>query len=322
MKAVDYSIYDEPKRLNNTEKLVVEMQSYSLICKAVSFSHTHKKSSSGSLGIIINLEDYSDNILPANIDIAKYEIITDNIPFYKVRSIYPLESNRQLLVELEHEKKSFEIICSSIDFFVYSHCYIKPVFVSPLLEDQIEDKFHWNLYPIPNRSRDYRKVYPIDSAPKIIRVSILRNRNEIPFFESRINHIKEVQHFCQFDNSVTYEDMMDNKLSINDKELCIWGEEYKKIYIGEVWKKGPTGEYIYGYPGVFFFKAFPTRYSFNKFLKLLDEEYSGQNEEVPKLLKSHNSKSDHYYKKIKCPLMINDFIEKYDFSSLLIGYSY
>ncbi len=321
MKKIDISVFDEPKRLNNTDKLVVESSSYSIVCKAVSFYH--KKGNSSSSRITINIEDYSNIILPANVDITKYEISTDNIPFYKVRSIYPLESNRQLLVELEYEKNAFEIICSSIDYFVYSHCYIKPVFVSPLLGEQCKDKFYSTSYPFPKNSRDHRKVYPIASPPKIKRVSILRNKNEIPFFEGIINHIVEEERFHnRFNDSVIYDNMMDYKLCIDDKELCIWGLIYKTINLGETWKKGPTGNYILGHPGIFFCKAFPTRYSFNLFLKLLDEEYSGQNEEVPKFLKLSYFKSDYYYKKVKCPLMIKDFIDKYDFSSFVIGYSY
>ena len=318
MKAIDSSVFDEPKRLNNTDKLVVEfssLKSYSLVCKAVSFCH--KKSNSSHSEITVNIEDNSDIILSANTDITKYELLKDNIPFNKVRSIYPLESNRQLLVELEYEKKTFEIICSSIDFFVYSHCYTKPVFVSPLLEGQLEDKFYSTLYPIPNRSRDYREVYPIHSEPKIKRVSILRNKNEIPFFEKIINHlIEEKRYNNHYDYNIIYDDMKDNILSISDKELCIWGQRYKDIYLGELWKKGRTGEEIYGNCSIFFCKAFPTRYSFNKFLQILDEEYCGQNEEVSRIFKSPYFETDYYTMKINCPLMIKEFVEKYDFSYL------
>ncbi len=35
MKKIDISVFDEPKRLNNTDKLVVESSSYSIVCKAV-----------------------------------------------------------------------------------------------------------------------------------------------------------------------------------------------------------------------------------------------------------------------------------------------
>ena len=58
MKKIDISVFDEPKRLNNTDKLVVESSSYSIVCKAVSFYH--KKGNSSSSRITINIEDYSN----------------------------------------------------------------------------------------------------------------------------------------------------------------------------------------------------------------------------------------------------------------------
>lgn len=303
--------------------IVVEFRQYDMVCTEIIFKEVLVHTIPPSRGLSLSLSKDAKILLPAN-QIANTvnsigNILLCDIPLSYVTYIAPMESNKKLLIELEYKEIIYEIICSSIEYkkdnLGYSYYYNEPILNSPLLDESCKDLlFSWEVsFRWDQNSSMVYNWYPLFNKSIIRKISILREDNVTPFLQKKEE--EEMHSYCWneiFDYSILSRKAKELLINVEDDEKCLWGIVSSDDCIGETWKKGPTGDYIYEYSRIFYYKAFPTKYSMNMFLQLLchDKDING----------NCYDESVYCIKDMNCELSVEEFFEEYDFS--YIGGSY
>lgn len=290
-----------------SDKIIVEYDNYSVLCDEVYFN---RKDNISPIDISYR---GAELIMPIDSSVSKVSLEkVEQHLFHEIKSISPVDSKRQLLIEGE----SITFFASSMDKPAddYSVCYLDPVFESPLLE-----KIDLNWSTIGMRSYDrvswstILKIQKDSVFPR--KISLLRINNVVSFFDD-FEMVQWNGSYCSLENcneKLLNGELKELSLKVNETNMCIWGSVSSSERVGEIWKKGHTGDYIYESHIIFFYKAFPTVYTFKSFVELLNTKYNGTDSQEEGYIKRMYN-YDYYIKTINCQLPLKEFLDEYGFS--------